>query len=185
MSNFTFHSTPLEGLVRIEVKTFGDARGFFRETFQANPFHDAGIPTTFVQDNLSSSTRGILRGLHFQRPPFTQGKLVSVVLGEVFDVAVDLRPESATFKQWFSLNLTAEKGEMLYIPPGFAHGFQVLSETAIFSYKVTQPYSPEHEGGVIYNDPELAIPWPIADAQISDRDKQHSALHELENLLHW
>lgn len=185
MSNFRFFATNLSGLMRIEVKTFGDPRGYFREIYQQGPFHEAGITAAFVQDNVSHSRRGILRGLHFQKPPMIQGKLVCVTAGEVFDVAVDLRPHSPTFTEWFSLHLTAEKGEMLYIPPGFAHGFQVLSETATFSYKVTAPYSPEHEGGVAHNDPDLAIPWPLAHPEVSERDQRLPHLHDISNLLHW
>lgn len=163
--------TPLRlpGVLRIEPKVFGDERGFFLETWQQARYAEAGVPETFVQDNLSRSRQGILRGLHLQHP-HGQGKLVYVIEGEVFDVAVDVRVGSPTFGAWVGDTLSSETKRQLYIPPGFAHGFCVTSENAIFAYKCTEAYHPETELGVAWNDPALGIEWPIDSPTLSQKD---------------
>jgi dTDP-4-dehydrorhamnose 3,5-epimerase len=170
--------TPLPGLLVIEPRVFRDDRGFFWETHHASRYAEAGIADPFVQDNVSRSTRGTLRGLHYQlkRP---QGKLVWVVHGEVFDVAVDIRNSSPTFGKWFGLRLSGEEPKQLYIPPGFAHGFCVLSESADFAYKCTTFYSPDDERGIIWSDPEIGINWPIAEPLLSAKDQRFSRLREV------
>src|SRR3974390_1589324 len=150
----------LSGLLLIEPKVFGDSRGFFMETWHQNRYREVGLFDAFVQDNVSFSRRGALRGLHFQNPA-PQGKLVSVLEGEVFDVAVDLRRSSATFGRWQGLRLSSENKRQFYVSPGFAHGFLVLSETAMFHYKCTDFYSPKDEMTILWNDPALGIRWPI------------------------
>lgn len=171
--------TPLSGLLRIEPRVFGDARGCFLETYQQSRFERTGLPTGFVQDNHSRSQRGILRGLHFQSPQ-PQGKLIYVVRGEIWDVAVDLRRSSATFGQWYGVTLSESNHWQLYVPEGFAHGFCVLSETADVIYKCTSYYAPEHEQTLIWNDPELKIPWPVADPLLSAKDRQGLPLSKLD-----
>jgi len=170
--------TKLAGVLIIEPKVFGDARGFFKETFQAERYLEAGIEYTFVQDNYSRSQKGVLRGLHFQitKP---QGKLVSCTKGAVFDVAVDIDPKSITYGQYVGSELTEENHKQLWVPPGYAHGFCVLSETADFHYKCTDYYDPSDEGGVIWNDPDVAIEWPIADPSLSNKDAILPTLKEL------
>ena len=172
--------TQLAGVLIIEPKVFGDARGFFKETFQAERYREAGIEYTFVQDNYSRSQKGVLRGLHFQitKP---QGKLVSCPKGAVFDVAVDIDPESTTYGQYVGVELTEENHKQLWVPPGYAHGFCVLSETADFEYKCTDYYDPSDEGGVIWNDPDVAIDWPIDQPLLSDKDSKLPTLKELAN----
>lgn len=162
--------TSLPGVLVIEPKRFGDQRGFFMETFQAKRYRQAGINLDFVQDNLSRSAAGVLRGLHYQLK-HPQGKLVSVSAGEVFDVAVDIRQSSPTFGQWYGTNLSSENYRQMYIPPGYAHGFCVLSEVADFQYKCTDYYYPEDETGVFWNDPTIGVKWPIESPILSDRDK--------------
>jgi dTDP-4-dehydrorhamnose 3,5-epimerase len=163
--------TGLPGVVVVEPQVFGDARGFFLETHSQRRYAEAGIaPEGFVQSNLSSSRRGVLRGLHYQLPN-PQGKLVEVVAGEVFDVAADIRRGSPTFGRWVGRTLSGEKHLQLYVPPGFAHGFVVLSETALFAYKCTRYYDPAADRGVAWDDPELAIAWPIADPELSGKDR--------------
>jgi dTDP-4-dehydrorhamnose 3,5-epimerase len=147
----------------IEPDVFGDNRGFFMETYRADLFKEAGIPTNFVQDNMSSSRKGVLRGLHFQKNPYSQGKLVRVVRGEVFDVAVDLRKGSPYFGKWVGDLLSEENKKSLYVPQGFAHGFCVVSDEAVFHYKCTEFYHPEAEGGLRYNDPTVNVEWPLPD----------------------
>ena len=164
--------TKLPGVLIIEPKVFGDQRGFFMETWNQATFSEKGINEKFVQDNLSFSRKGVLRGLHFQNPN-GQGKLVSVLEGEVFDVAVDIRSGSSTFGQWVSCTLSSENKRQFYIPPGFAHGFCVTSEVALFSYKCTEFYSPLAEGCVLWNDPDLDIPWPVSNPELSTKD-QHA-----------
>ncbi len=159
----------LEGLLLIEPKVFGDARGFFLETWNAQRYRACGLDAAFVQDNLSLSRRGILRGLHFQNPS-PQGKLVSVWQGEVFDVAVDLRRSSPTFGKWHGVRLSGDTKRQFYIPPGFAHGFQVLSEAALFHYKCTEFYSPGDELTIRWDDPDLGIEWPLPDPLLSEKD---------------
>lgn len=167
---FTFKELELPGLFLVEPKVFGDERGYFKEIFKASDFKKAGIREAFVQDNLSYSQKGVLRGLHFQHEPQAQGKLVTCLKGRIFDVAVDLRRGSPTFKKWVALELSEENHRLLYIPAGFAHGFQVLSEEALVAYKCTAEYAPELDAGIIWNDPELAIPWPIPEPILSPKD---------------
>ena len=165
MSKFNFIKTDIDGMFIIEPTVFGDNRGYFLETYHYNEFKKAGIDVEFVQDNQSKSRRGVLRGLHFQTKK-PQGKLVRVIKGEVFDVGVDLRKGSRTFGKWVGAILSDENKRQLYIPAGFAQGFLVLSEEAEFVYKCTDFYDPQNEGGIIYNDKDIAIDWPISE----DRD---------------
>ncbi len=170
----------IEGLYVIEPTVFRDERGYFMETYNFNDFKEAGLDMVFVQDNQSMSVRGVLRGLHFQKQ-YPQGKLVRVVRGTVFDVAVDLRSESKTYGQWFGVELSAENKKQFYISPGFAHGFLVLSDEAEFVYKCTDFYHPGDEGGVAWNDPQIGIEWPLqqgVDLIISDKDKKWLGLKE-------
>jgi dTDP-4-dehydrorhamnose 3,5-epimerase len=172
--------TKLKDCVIIEPKVFGDERGFFLETFQADRYSDlAGITLPFVQDNHSRSSKGVLRGLHFQitKP---QGKLVRVVLGEVYDVAVDIRQGSPTYGQWEGVILSEENKTQFWVPPGFAHGFVVLSETADFEYKCTDYYDPSDEGSLLWNDPDLNIPWPIDNPKLSEKDANAPLLADLK-----
>lgn len=171
--------TKLDGVVIIETQRFGDDRGYFKETFQTERYADAGIHGPFVQDNFSHSHRGVLRGLHYQitKP---QGKLVSVLSGEVYDVAVDLRIDSPTFAEWVGVSLTAENGRQLYIPPGFGHGFCVVSETADFFYKCTDYYCPASERAVLWNDPDLAVEWPVSSPNVSEKDAKAASLKSAE-----
>ncbi len=173
---FHFEETKLPGVYVITPQVFGDSRGYFMETYKKELFAAGGIDKEFVQDNESSSTKGVLRGLHFQKE-HTQGKLVRVTHGEVFDVAVDVRPGSATFGQWAGVTLSGEEKNMLYIPEGFAHGFLVLSDTAQFFYKCTDVYDPTSEGGIPWNDPDIGIAWPNLDCayQTSPKDSAHPA----------
>ena len=159
MGKFTFTETEIPGVVVIEPQVFGDDRGYFMETYQKDQFAAAGIDKEFVQDNQSRSTRGVLRGLHFQKN-HTQGKLVRVTKGEVYDVAVDCRPHSATFGKWVGVTLSEDNKKMFYIPEGFAHGFLVLSDVAEFCYKCTDVYDPTSEGGIPYDDPTVNVQWP-------------------------
>ena len=164
----------IAGLLILEPQVFGDARGFFLETYNERRYREAGVDATFVQDNVSFSRRGILRGLHFQNPK-PQGKLLQVLQGEVFDVAVDVRRSSPTFGKWHGLALSAENKRQFYIPPGFAHGFLVTSDSALFHYKCTEFYSPKDEMAIRWDDPAIGIQWPIKDPLLSDRDTK--ALH--------
>ena len=166
-----------DGLIYLDLKFFGDSRGWFT-TWNKERYSEIGITEDFVQDNFSFSSKGVLRGLHYQKP-YTQGKLVSVIEGKVWDVVVDLRRNSHTFGKWQGFPLTGEKKEQLYIPKGFAHGFCVVSETAIFHYKCTDKYSPESEHGIIWNDSTLNIPWPVKDPIISEKDKKYPRFSEL------
>lgn len=169
-----FTATDFPGLMIFEPRVFGDARGYFFESYQRRVFAEAGITTDFVQDNEARSEYGVLRGLHYQVAPYAQAKLVRVVVGEVQDVVVDLRVTSPTYGRSFSIRLSAENRKQLYIPRGFAHGYAVLSESAIFCYKCDNFYSSEHEGGLRYNDPSLQIDWKIEPERVilSDRDTQ-------------
>ena len=159
MGQIKVEKTPIEGLYVIEPTVHGDARGYFMETYNLNDMKEAGLDVTFVQDNQSMSVKGVLRGLHFQKQ-YPQGKLVRVIKGRVFDVAVDLRKESATYGKWFGVELSEENKKQFYISEGFAHGFLVLSDRAEFCYKVTDFYHPGDEGGLAWNDPEIGIEWP-------------------------
>lgn len=182
MGNFNFIETKIKGVYIIEPKVFGDNRGYFMETYNKEQFDAAGLTMTFVQDNESKSSKGVLRGLHFQTQ-HTQGKLVRVTEGEVFDVAVDLRKGSPTYGQWEGVILNDENKRQFYIPEGFAHGFLVLSDKAVFNYKCTDFYDPEHDGGVMWNDPDIGIEWPlegIEEILLSEKDKNHKGLKDLD-----
>jgi dTDP-4-dehydrorhamnose 3,5-epimerase len=170
--------TALPGVVIIEPKVFGDARGFFLETFQVDRYREAGITQPFVQDNHSRSQRGVLRGLHFQKTR-PQGKLVRVSRGAVFDVAVDINPASPTCGQFVAVELNDDNHRQMWIPPGYAHGFCVLSDVADFEYMCTDLYFPEDEGGLIWNDPDVGIPWPIEAPRLSEKDMRLQRLSEL------
>ena len=170
--------TKLPGVLILEPDVFGDDRGFFMETWSAPRYEAAGILDPFVQDNVSFSGKGILRGLHFQHPK-SQGKLVQILSGEVVDVAVDIRAGSPTFGQWISEVLSGKNHRQMYIPPGFAHGYCVTSETALFSYKCTDFYSPATESGIIWNDPDLAIDWPVDEPLLSPKDTGYPRLKDI------
>lgn len=171
--------TDIDGPLIIEPKVFGDDRGFFLETYSQKRYQDAGITGHFVQDNLSMSRRGVLRGLHFQDPN-AQGKLVSCPFGEVFDVAVDVRKTSPNFGKWVGVHLSSENKRQFWIPPGFAHGFLVLSEMALFSYKCTEFYSPKDEKTLVWNDPDVGIDWPIMSGyNLSEKDRSGLKLNDL------
>jgi len=161
--------TGLPGVLILEPRVFGDDRGFFMESWNGRRYEELGIPNHFVQDNLSFSAHGVLRGLHFQNPQ-PQGKLVSVLRGEVFDVAVDIRTGSPTFGRWTGVTLSAENKRQFWVPEGFAHGFVVTGEDALFSYKCTDYYAPEHDGSILWNDPEIGIEWPIETPTLSGKD---------------
>jgi dTDP-4-dehydrorhamnose 3,5-epimerase len=170
--------TRLPGVMIIEPKVFGDTRGYFMETWNQACYAQAGLTSNFVQDNLSFSGRGVLRGLHFQNPN-AQGKLVYVLQGEVFDVAVDIRVGSPTFGLWVGVTLSSENKRQLYIPEGFAHGFCVNSETAMFTYKCTDFYNARAEGGVIWNDPDIGIDWPNSMPILSEKDSVYTKLKDI------
>lgn len=175
---FKFTKTDIEGVFIIEPKVFGDNRGYFMETYNENEFTEAGLNYVFVQDNQSKSKAGVLRGLHFQKT-HPQAKLVRVLEGEVFDVAVDLRKGSKTYGKWVGVILSEENKKQFMIPRGFAHGFVVLSETATFAYKCDEFYHPEDEGGIMWNDPEVGIDWPYkGEVLLSEKDKKHPTLKE-------
>ena len=175
---FKFTKTDIEGVFIIEPKVFGDNRGYFMETYNENEFKKAGLNYVFVQDNQSKSKAGVLRGLHFQKT-HPQAKLVRVLEGEVFDVAVDLRKGSKTYGKWVGVILSEENKKQFMIPRGFAHGFVVLSETATFAYKCDEFYHPEDEGGIMWNDPEVGIDWPYkGEVLLSEKDKKHPLLKE-------
>ena len=180
MGKITVTPCDIEGLYVIEPTVFKDERGYFVETYNQNDMKEAGLDMVFVQDNQSMSTRGVLRGLHFQKQ-FPQGKLVRVVRGKVFDVAVDLRSDSKTYGKWFGVELSAENMKQFYIPEGFAHGFLVLSEIAEFCYKCTDFYHPGDEGGLAWNDPEIGVEWPLeegVDLIISEKDQKWKGLKD-------
>lgn len=169
---------PLADLLVIEPRVFGDERGFFFESWNQNRYAKAGLPSQFVQDNVSFSRQGSLRGLHVQNPR-TQGKLVQVLQGEVFDVAVDVRQGSPTFGRWHGVTLSAENKRQLWVPPGFAHGFCVVSETALFHYKCTDDYSPSTEFTVLWNDPDVGIDWPVSNPTLSEKDQKGLRLRDV------
>jgi len=169
---FTFSHTSLPGVTIVEPRVFTDHRGFFMETYRKSEFAAGGIDADFVQDNHSRSVRGTLRGLHLQRAPKAQGKLVRVLEGEVFDVAADVRPDSPTYGVWVSVVLSAANRRSVFIPPGYAHGFCVTSPEAQILYKTTEEYAPELEWGVRWDDPVLAIPWPVSEPFLSERDRR-------------
>ncbi|MBR6383936.1 MAG: dTDP-4-dehydrorhamnose 3,5-epimerase [Lachnospiraceae bacterium] len=181
MGKFSVETCEIEGLKVITPTAFGDARGYFMESYQANDFKELGIDTVFVQDNQSSSSKGVLRGMHYQIN-FPQDKLVRVISGEVYDAVVDLRKGSPTYGKSFGVVLSAENRKQLFIPKGFAHGFLVLSDTAEFFYKVSDFYHPNDEGGLVWNDPDVGIDWPVKDEallNIIERDRNWPKLSEL------
>ncbi len=173
---FRFRRLALPELLLIEPKRYPDARGWFMEQFKRTEFAAAGIVDTFVQDNVSYSVRGVLRGLHYQAAPSAQAKLVTTLEGEVFDVAVDVRPDSDRYGQWTGVWLRADRGTALYIPTGFAHGFLVTSHDALVLYKCSAEYNPECERGIRWDDPVIAIRWPISDPIVSEKDRQFRPL---------
>jgi dTDP-4-dehydrorhamnose 3,5-epimerase len=180
MGKFKFIKTSIEGVFIIEPTVFGDERGYFMETYHSIEFKEAGLDMTFVQDNHSKSRKGVLRGLHFQFAE-PQGKLVRVIRGEVFDVAVDLRNDSSTFGKWEGVKLSEDNKKQFYVPEGFAHGFLVLSDEAEFIYKCTNFYNAEDEGGILWNDPDIGIEWPvdgIDEVILSEKDEQLKTLKE-------
>lgn len=180
MGKINVTTCEIEGLKVIEPTVFGDSRGYFFESYNYNDYKAAGIPEVFVQDNQSASKKGVLRGLHFQKE-FPQDKLVRVIRGEVFDVAVDLRKDSATFGRWYGVVLSEENKKQFFIPKGFAHGFLVLSDYAEFAYKCTDFYHPNDEGGLLWNDPEIGIEWPLQEGVeliMSDKDRKWPGIKE-------
>lgn len=184
MGNFKFIQTKIKDLYIIEPKVFGDERGYFMESYNRADFVEAGLEMVFVQDNESKSKKGVLRGMHFQTK-YTQGKLVRATQGEVYDVAVDLRKDSPTFGQWEGVLLSAENKRQFYVPEGFAHGFLVLSDEAVFNYKCTDYYAPEYDSGLLYNDEEVGINWPLESIEeiiLSEKDKKQKTLKELKEL---
>ncbi len=170
--------TAIPDILLIQPKVFGDSRGWFQEAFQANRYREAGIDADFVQDNVSFSQKGVLRGLHFQEPK-PQGKLVYVIQGEVFDVAVDIRKDSPTFGRWVGEYLSSENHHQLWVPPGFAHGFCVTSDTALFAYKCSAYYNPKTEQCIRWDDPDLKVDWPIDNPAVSEKDRAGVAFKEL------
>lgn len=173
--------TGIQGLVIVQPKVFKDPRGYFFESYNRLKFQEMGIDIEFTQDNQSLSAKGILRGLHFQKPPHAQGKLVRVIKGAVLDVAVDIRKNSPTYGQHFKIELTESNFTMFYIPPGFAHGFLTLEDQTIFSYKCTDTYHPETEGGLLWNDPQIGIEWPLTDPILSDKDKLFAPFSDFQS----
>ncbi len=177
---FKFKRLEIPEVVLIEPEVFYDERGFFLEAYKFSDFSEFGIKERFLQDNLSFSKKGVIRGLHYQNPPKAQGKLVKVISGEIFDVAVDIRKGSPTYGKWIGVILSEKNKKMLYIPEGFAHGFCVLSESAKVLYKTTQEYAPEYEAGIIWNDPEIGIDWPVKDPVVSQKDRRLPRLKDAE-----
>ncbi|HDQ00419.1 MAG TPA: dTDP-4-dehydrorhamnose 3,5-epimerase [bacterium] len=178
---FQFQRLTIQDVILIEPKVFNDDRGFFIETYKQSEFRAFGIQESFVQDNHSHSTRGVLRGLHYQLNPGAQAKLVRVIHGEIWDVAVDIRKGSPSFGCWVGEKLSAENARLMYIPKGFAHGFCVLSHVADILYKVTEEWSPEFERGIIWNDPEIKINWGVSEPILSSKDQQLPLLKDAEN----
>jgi len=176
---FTFEHTNVEGVVLIDPKIFPDERGFFMESYKRSDFEAIGLTQPFVQENQSKSTYGTLRGLHYQRAPKAQGKLVRVVSGEIFDVAVDIRKDSPTFGQWFGANVSSSNRRLIYVPPWCAHGFCVLSPEAEVLYKTTEEYAPAFEDGLKWDDAALGIRWPVSNPIVSDRDRRWPTLARL------
>ena len=176
--------TNIEGVIIVEPRIFKDGRGYFFESFSQREFEEKVCKTTFVQDNESKSSYGVVRGLHFQKPPFAQSKLVRVIKGAVLDVAVDIRKDSPTFGQYVSVELTGENHRQFFIPRGFAHGFSVLSEEVIFQYKCDNFYSPQSEGAIAWNDPDLNIDWriPAEKVVLSEKDSKHPRLKDWQNV---
>ena len=173
--------TKLDGVLLVTPNVFGDDRGFFMETYNQQKAQELGLPIKFVQDNHSKSSKGVLRGLHYQNPQW-QGKLVRVIQGEIFDVTVDIRQKSPSFGEWVGVYLNEENKQQLYVPEGFAHGFVVTSETAEVIYKCTSLYAPEQEGSILWNDPEIGIEWPIEAPQLSEKDKNATRLNDIPKM---
>lgn len=179
---FSFTPLKIPEVILIEARQFGDDRGFFMETYHAEAFRQNGIDVNFVQDNFSHSAKGVIRGLHYQTNPMAQGKLVMAAEGEVFDVAVDIRRGSPTYGQWVGEVLSTQNGRLLWVPPGFAHGFCVISETANVSYKVTELYSPDCDSGIRWDDPTINVHWPVdGEPLLSPKDSQHPFLEDANN----
>ncbi len=178
---FDFEKLSIPEVILIKPKVFVDERGFFMETYKYLDFAKIGIRENFVQDNYSKSARNVLRGLHYQKIPKAQGKLIQCLKGKIYDVFVDIRKEVSTYKQWISMELSEENCHILYIPPGFAHGFLVLSDTAEVTYKCTEEYSFEDERGIIWNDPDIGINWPIKNPILSEKDKVYPRLKDADN----
>jgi dTDP-4-dehydrorhamnose 3,5-epimerase len=178
---FEFKTLGIPGIVLVRPQVFGDDRGFFVEMYKHTDFVQGGIKEHLVQDNYSKSSKGVLRGLHYQKNPWAQGKLIMCLKGKIFDVAVDIRTGSTLYGKWVGAELSEENRMMLYVPPGFAHGFQVLSETAEIMYKCTNEYSPADDRGIIWNDPDINISWPLKDPILSGKDKIHPFLRDADN----
>jgi dTDP-4-dehydrorhamnose 3,5-epimerase len=178
---FEFRPLDLPGVIVVEPRVYSDERGFFLETYRRSDFVAGGIADPFVQDNHSRSSRGVLRGLHYQKAPKAQGKLVRCLAGRIFDVAVDIRKGSPAYGRWTGIELTGDNRRMLYVPPGFAHGFLVLSDHADVTYKCTGEFSPEDERGIIWNDPDIGVRWQLADPVLSGRDAKHPRLRDADN----
>jgi len=178
---FDFQRLEIPELIIARPKVFGDDRGFFLELYKYSDFAGAGIREHLVQDNYSKSVRGVLRGLHYQKQPKAQGKLVFCLKGKIFDVAADIRKDSPYYGKWTGVELSEENRLMLYVPAGFAHGFQVLSDSAEVQYKCTEEYSLMDDRGIIWNDPDLSIPWPVADPLLSPKDRAHPRLRDADN----
>jgi len=181
MSNFEFSRLSIPDVVLIKPRVFTDSRGYFFETYKQGDFSEAGIKELFVQDNHSRSSSNVLRGLHYQKDPAAQGKLVRCMRGAIFDVAVDIRKGSPSYAKWVAMELNDENNFILYVPPGFAHGFVVLTETAELSYKCTSEYAPQYDRGIIWNDPDIAIDWPVGNPLLSDKDARHPLLKDADN----
>ena len=177
---FEFRETFIPDVLLIKSRIFSDQRGSLQEVYKQSVFEKFGLPTRFGQDNLTWSTFGVLRGLHYQRQPHAQGKLISVLAGEIYDVAVDLRKGSPTYGDWVGMRLSPDESQMLYVPEGFGHGFQVLSEEAVVMYKLTAEYAPDFEAGILWNDPRLGITWPLEEPVINEKDKHWPAFEEAE-----
>jgi dTDP-4-dehydrorhamnose 3,5-epimerase len=178
---FEFERTAIPEVILVKLKALPDARGFFREMYKQSEFAIGGIPNAFVQVNHSRSSRGVLRGLHYQKNPHPQGKLITVARGSIFDVAVDIRQGSSTYGRWVGETLSEENGQMLYVPPGFAHGFCVLSDIADVLYQTTGEYTGQAERGILWADPTIGIQWPIADPLLSPRDLAQPLLASADN----
>jgi len=178
---FDFEPLEIPDIVLVTAQRYRDERGFFQESYRASAFADAGIAAHFVQDNLARSSKGVLRGLHYQIPPAAQGKLVGTMSGSIFDVAVDLRVGSESYGKWVGATLDADAGQLLWIPPGFAHGYAVLSDVADVYYKCTEEYRPELDRGVLWNDPAIGVEWPLSDPVVSDKDRVQPSLEDCDN----
>jgi len=177
---FSFAPLSIPEVILVEPKIFPDDRGFFFETFKSSDFEQANLPTCFIQDNFSFSKKDVIRGLHYQKQPKTQGKLVAVLKGSVWDVAVDIRRQSSTFLTWVAVELNDKSHAMLYIPPGFAHGFVALTEDVHLLYKCTNEYDPQADAGIRWDDPDIAIPWPVGSPIISEKDRKLPFIRQAE-----